>query len=141
MRTLLVAAGLLGAAGVIAGAVSSHAFGDDAAAAQAARQLEIAARYALWHTAPLLACAWLSSTSALSTRARRAARGLGYLFVLGVLLFCGSLAVVALADLQALTRITPMGGTLLILAWLGLAGLGIGCPTANAQGPRPRDDS
>lgn len=39
-------------------------------------------------------------------------------FVLGLVLFCGSLYALALTQLKAIGMITPMGGVAFIIAWL-----------------------
>lgn len=44
----------------------------------------------------------------------------GYLLIAGTLLFSGSLTLYTLLGLNSLTQVTPIGGTLLIIAWLTL---------------------
>ncbi|MEJ2622060.1 MAG: DUF423 domain-containing protein [Candidatus Thiodiazotropha sp.] len=44
----------------------------------------------------------------------------GWLFVAGMLLFSGSLYVMALSDLRSLALLTPIGGTAFIAGWLTL---------------------
>lgn len=44
----------------------------------------------------------------------------GHLLIAGTLLFSGSLVLYTLLGLSALTQVTPVGGTLLITAWLTL---------------------
>ena len=46
---------------------------------------------------------------------------LAHFLTLGGLLFSGSLALMALTGLRALAFVTPVGGTLLLLGWAGLA--------------------
>ena len=77
---------------------------------------ETAARYHLVHALALLATAWAASRwpgPAVSTA--------GWLFLVGVLLFSGSLYALVLTNTRALGAITPLGGLCLIAGWLALA--------------------
>lgn len=49
----------------------------------------------------------------------------GWGFVLGMGLFSGSIYLSALLDRPGLTKLAPVGGTVLMLAWLCLAGVGV----------------
>ena len=71
---------------------------------------ELAARYQMYHAVALMLCAFAW------TRWPGPAVGLaGGLFVLGTLLFCGSLYVLSLSGVRWLGAVTPFGG----VAWLG----------------------
>ncbi|MGY0399876.1 MAG: DUF423 domain-containing protein [Ostreibacterium sp.] len=59
----------------------------------------------------------------------------GYLIALGTLLFSGSLFLVTLAGISAMTSITPWGGTLLIFGWLALGITAIFSTTDNLYSP------
>ena len=48
-----------------------------------------------------------------------------YSFILGILLFCGGLYVLVIQGNTAISWITPVGGSLLILGWLNLSISGI----------------
>ena len=43
----------------------------------------------------------------------------GHLFILGILLFSGSLYLMVITHIRALGMITPLGGLSFILAWIG----------------------
>lgn len=45
----------------------------------------------------------------------------GWLFLAGVILFCGSLYVLALTGMKWLGAVTPFGGLAFLSGWLGLA--------------------
>ena len=45
----------------------------------------------------------------------------GWLMLAGTILFCGSLYLLAMTSMKMLGAITPMGGVLLIAAWLVFA--------------------
>jgi uncharacterized membrane protein YgdD (TMEM256/DUF423 family) len=52
---------------------------------------------------------------------RRAAERVCFLLLAGILLFCGSLYVLALTGVRALGAVTPFGGVAFIVAWALLA--------------------
>ena len=81
--------------------------------------------YALFHVSGLVAVAVLAGSH--PDRARAAGRA-GVAFALGVLLFTGSLWVLALTGQRALGMITPLGGLSFLAGWLllGLAARGLG---------------
>lgn len=45
-------------------------------------------------------------------------QGAGWLFLLGILLFSGSLYLLAVTDIPLLARLTPVGGFSLLTAWI-----------------------
>jgi uncharacterized membrane protein YgdD (TMEM256/DUF423 family) len=111
-RGLLLAAALLGAAGVALGAFGAHGL----RARLDARALEVwetAVRYHLLHAAALLALALSPYAPAL--------RGAGWLLALGIALFSGSLYALALGGPRWLGPITPLGGLAFIAGWLWIA--------------------
>jgi uncharacterized membrane protein YgdD (TMEM256/DUF423 family) len=77
---------------------------------------ETGVRYHLIHALALLAVAWAATRwSSLAVHAA------GWLFVVGVLLFSGSLYALSLTGVRGLGAITPLGGVAFILGWLLLA--------------------
>lgn len=92
-------------------AVAGAAYASHGLSGEAQARLSIAAAFAFGHGVALLA---------LLHRCQSRRQRLGMLaLVLGVLLFSGSLAGAAL--FHGTTRFAPLGGSLLILAWLYLA--------------------
>jgi uncharacterized membrane protein YgdD (TMEM256/DUF423 family) len=94
--------------GVIASALGAHAVPDPALV----KLVETASEYQLIHAAVLL---WL----AVSPR-----RGLSWarsLFLIGTLLFCGTLYLKAFAIWPGAVALAPWGGASFILGWLVLA--------------------
>jgi uncharacterized membrane protein YgdD (TMEM256/DUF423 family) len=77
---------------------------------------ETAARHQMYHALALLAVAW-TVTRWPGTLPRLA----GWLFVLGTILFSGSLYTLALTGIGWLGVITPVGGVALLAGWLCLA--------------------
>jgi len=109
---MLVAAGLAGAAGVALAAGASHA--------AAGVLLEPASRMLLAH-APL----YLFLAFALRWGPRAIFAGIGLVLTLGLLLFCGDLLARAVAGARLFPFAAPLGGSLLILTWVGVAGAGL----------------
>jgi uncharacterized membrane protein YgdD (TMEM256/DUF423 family) len=108
--------------GALSGAISvaAGAFGAHALKARLAPDLlavfDTGARYQALHALALLAVAW-----ACARWPGRAATLAGWCFVLGTLLFSGSLYALALSGMRGLGAITPLGGVLFIAGWTALA--------------------
>ncbi len=77
---------------------------------------EIGVRYHMYHALALLGVAWACTRWA-STWTYAA----GWLFVAGIVVFSGSLYVLALTGARWLGAITPLGGLAFLAAWLCLA--------------------
>ncbi len=107
-RLCIFAAGLSGAMAMGCAAMSAHGFEE-----QAAKWMETGSRLQLIHAVVLLALGlgqgqgrWLKASSVL--------------FLLGTVLFSGSLYAMALASLPVV-YLVPVGGSCFILGWLALA--------------------
>jgi len=108
-RPLVLAACLSGALAVALGAFAAHGAGP-----AIKTLLTTGSHYLTVHALLALACA------AWPTRDRLVALA-GWLAVIGGLVFCLSLAAIAWTGVTALGMITPIGGLLMIAAWLLLA--------------------
>jgi uncharacterized membrane protein YgdD (TMEM256/DUF423 family) len=101
-------------------AVGAGAFGAHALKARLPADLlavfDTAARYQLTHALALLAVAW-ACTRWPATPVRWAS----WAFVLGTVLFSGSLYVMALTGVRTLGAVTPFGGLAFLLGWAVLA--------------------
>ena len=106
---------ILAALGVAAGAFGAHGLRARVGPEMLA-VFETGVRYHLIHALALLAVAWASTRWASA-----AIRGAGWLFVVGIVLFAGSLYVLCLTGVRALGAITPFGGAALIAGWVLLA--------------------
>lgn len=114
-RTILIAAALAGAAAVAFGAFGAHALRamlDE----QALATWRTAIDYAFWHALALLGTAALARDGV--TRALAIA---AIAFVVGIVLFSGSLCALALGAPRGVGIITPFGGVAFIVGWLALA--------------------
>lgn len=77
---------------------------------------ETAARYQMYHALGLLVVPWLYR----ETNSRWAVKA-GWLFCAGILLFSGSLYIVALAGIRWMGALTPLGGVSFIAGWVCMA--------------------
>jgi uncharacterized membrane protein YgdD (TMEM256/DUF423 family) len=123
-RSLLFAAGLLGASGVALGAFGAHALRVQLTELGTRDRWETAVFYQLVHAVALLGAAlWLRSTSP-GAAARRIAWA-GRCWTVGIVLFSGSLyvmAVTAHAPLWLKAAVPPLGGMAFIAGWLWVVG-------------------
>ena len=117
-RVLLFCGAMVMALGVALGAYAAHA-AKGAAHPEAARLLQTAVQYQLVHGIGILVVALLARREA--SRWLAAAGGL---LGAGVVLFCGSLWVLALT-LRSLGPAAPLGGLAFIAGWIALAVHGI----------------
>ena len=107
-RTWLGVAAINGALAVIAGAFAAHGLRAHLGP-EALSVFETGARYHMYHA--------LAIALAALVPARMAAMG----FLAGIVLFSGSLYVLALTGLHAAVFVTPVGGLCFIAGWLLLA--------------------
>ncbi len=114
-RTFLILGALLAAAGVAAGAFAAHGLRGRLSAEMLA-VFETGVRYHLIHALGLLAVGWADTQwpSGAVTAA-------GWLLVAGIVLFSGSLYLLALGSPRALGIVTPVGGLAFILGRVALA--------------------
>jgi uncharacterized membrane protein YgdD (TMEM256/DUF423 family) len=118
-RIALIWAGLLGATGVLLGAFGAHAMHGLLTAAGMSEVWETAVRYQLLHAVALLGLAgWMRAGG--GAPAGRAAWAAGC-WIVGSLIFSGSLYLLALGWPRWLGAITPVGGAFLIAGWIAAA--------------------
>lgn len=121
--TLLAVSGLLGAAGVALGAFGAHGL-KARLDAGALETWQTAVSYHLFHVLALLVlAAWLRGAGAAVTDSAVSVAALA--FVLGILLFSGSLYGLALGGPRWLGPVTPLGGSAFIVGWLALCWAGL----------------
>ena len=111
-RLWLSAAALEGFMGVAGGAFGAHGVSDPGAKAL----LETGGHYQLIHALAVFAC-----FAALTLLHARAAAAAACMFLIGALIFSGSLYLMALGAPPILGAVTPIGGLLLLAGWLTLA--------------------
>lgn len=82
------------------------------------RDFNTGAEYHMYHALGLLA---LGIAASQQNEVRRSHRIAAWCFLLGIVLFSGSLYVLVLSGLRWLGAITPIGGTLMIIGWVAFA--------------------
>ena len=101
--------------GIAAGAFAAHALKGHLTA----HELDIwetGARYHIFMSLALLATAWASTRWS-----GRAVNLAGWLFAVGIVLFSGSLYLLAITGVKVLGAITPLGGLAFLVGWALLA--------------------
>jgi uncharacterized membrane protein YgdD (TMEM256/DUF423 family) len=120
VRWCVFAASLALAAAVALGAFGAHAF-KARLAPESLAVYQTAVQYHFWHALGLLGVGMLMAQWP-------TAQGLvwvAWLLIVGLLLFSGSLYVLALTGERWLGAVTPIGGVAFIAAWLVLAWVGV----------------
>ena len=110
-RTITLAAGLLGFLGVALGAFGAHALKETLEARNAVTSWNTAVLYQLVHAVALLALVgWREALGGPNTKA-------AWCWIVGVVLFSGSIYVLALGGPRFLGPITPLGGIAFLIGW------------------------
>ena len=111
-RTFFAIGALFAFLAVAAGAFGAHAL-KERLAAERLVQFELAARYQMYHALALIAAAWASERFP-----GGASRASGWLFVIGILIFCGTVYGLAFGAPRWLGAITPIGGVCFLVGWI-----------------------
>lgn len=114
-RVWLVAGAVCGALSVAFGAFGAHALWARLDAGALAT-FETGARYQMYHALALLAVGCLAAR-----QPSGATDTAGLAFVVGIILFSGSLYLMTLLGIRALGAITPLGGVAFLVGWIALA--------------------
>lgn len=110
----LIIAAVLGGSAVVLGAFAAHGLKKQLSA-ELLSAFETGVTYQFYHALALFVLAlWLKQSSSVWLLSA------GYFWVAGVLLFSGSLYLLALTAQKWLGPITPLGGLLMILGWISL---------------------
>lgn len=115
-KRFLVAGSVFGFLGIIIGAFATHGLSPHLEEASI-KSFETGVKYQIYHALLFLILGGLKISGL------KKLKSIFYLLVAGVLLFSGSIYLLATNDLtsidfRSIALITPVGGTLLILAWL-----------------------
>ena len=116
-KIFLAIASIFGGLSVGAGAFASHAL-KDKLSERALEIFETAARYQMYHALALLLVALLINQTESSQPSLVIA---GWAFIIGIVVFSGSLYALSLTDIKILGAITPLGGLAFIIGWGALA--------------------
>ncbi|NMG11825.1 DUF423 domain-containing protein [Brasilonema sp. UFV-L1] len=116
-RIFLSLAAILGGLSVAAGAFASHALREKISD-RSLEIFEVGARYQMYHALALLVVALLLSRIESPPVTLVAS---GWLFIIGIAVFCGSLYALSLSGVKSLGAIAPLGGAAFIAGWGALA--------------------
>jgi uncharacterized membrane protein YgdD (TMEM256/DUF423 family) len=117
-RLFVVIGSLVALLGVAAGAFGAHGLKNRLTPDMLA-VFETGVRYQLVHALALLAVAWVCSRWP-----GRAASAAGFLFLIGIVVFSGSLYLLALTGVRSFGAVTPAGGVAFLAGWACLAWAG-----------------
>ncbi|MEO0685931.1 MAG: DUF423 domain-containing protein [Cyanobacteria bacterium J06649_11] len=112
-KIFIILAALFGGSSVAAGAFASHAL-KERISDRALEIFEVGARYQMYHALALLLIAILLSQAETPSTTLVAS---GWLFIIGIFIFSGSLYALSLSDIKILGAITPLGGVAFIAGW------------------------
>ena len=115
MNRFLALGSLFAFLAVAAGAFGAHAL-RSRLSAESLGIFETAARYQMYHALALLAVAWVTEKSP-----GRFEVWAGWLFAVGIMIFSGSLYLLAITGMRWLGAITPIGGVAFLAGWACLA--------------------
>lgn len=112
----LAIASVLAGLAVALGAFASHAL-KESLTAQSLQIWETGTKYQMYHALALFLVALLISQQETSSISLTIA---GYAFIVGILLFSGSLYALSLTNIKILGAITPIGGVAFLIGWVCL---------------------
>lgn len=115
-KTFLLLASIFAALAVALGAFGAHAL-ESRLSADLLSTYEVGVRYHFYHALALLGVVAVISRWPEAGVAVAA----GWLFVIGILIFSGSLYILAFTGIRWLGAITPIGGVAFIAGWICLA--------------------
>lgn len=101
---------------VALGAFGAHAL-KGTLSEEGKRLYETAVLYHVIHGLSLLAVGWLATLKPADPAVARA----GWAFVIGIVLFSGSLYLLAVSGIRKLGLVTPLGGLAFLIGWWSLA--------------------
>jgi uncharacterized membrane protein YgdD (TMEM256/DUF423 family) len=117
IQIFISVAALLGGLSVAVGAFASHALREKLSE-RAVEIFETGARYQMYHALALLLVALLLSRAEAAQSILIAS---GIAFIIGVVMFSGSLYTLSLTSIKWLGAIAPLGGAAFIVGWSCLA--------------------
>jgi uncharacterized membrane protein YgdD (TMEM256/DUF423 family) len=112
-KLFLQAGSFLGAVGVMVGAFGAHALKPMLLASGRFETFETGVRYQFYHALALVLVGILSKEFRSKT-----INYSGYCFLAGTLIFSGSLYLICFTGINVFGAVAPIGGTLLVAAWL-----------------------
>ncbi|MGH7774677.1 MAG: DUF423 domain-containing protein [Candidatus Binatia bacterium] len=114
-RFFFIAGSISAFLAVLLGAFAAHGL-KNRLSPEMLNAFEVGVRYQMYHAFALTAVAW-ASTRWQGSRVTAA----GWLFLVGTVIFSGSLYLLSVTGMRWLGAITPIGGAAFLLGWLLLA--------------------
>jgi len=114
-KVFAITGSVLALLGVVAGAFGAHMLKDRLSSGML-EVFETAVRYQMYHAFGLLFVAWAVSHWSISIPTT-----IGWSFIVGTVLFSGSLYGLSLTGIGWLGVVTPLGGLAFIIGWILLA--------------------
>jgi uncharacterized membrane protein YgdD (TMEM256/DUF423 family) len=112
-KLFLIVGSILGATGVMIGAFGAHALKNLLESSGRLETFETAVKYQFYHALALILLGILMNNQQHSLYQYS-----GYSFIIGTLIFSGSLYALCLSGITKFGMITPIGGVLLIAGWI-----------------------
>lgn len=112
MRIFLVIGAIFGFLSVALGAFGAHMLEGNITEAKL-KTWEKAVNYQMFHTVPIIIAGFLLTKAQLSSLVWS-----GWLFIIGTILFAGSLYFYSTTGVKFLAMITPFGGVTFLVAWV-----------------------
>ncbi len=122
VRIFLFIGSILAGLSVAGGAFASHAL-KDKLSDRALEIFETGTKYQMYHALALILVALLLTRLETVPMTMISA---GYAFIIGILIFSGSLYALSLTGIKWLGAIAPIGGAAFLIGWLSLAIAAIG---------------
>ena len=117
VKIFLFIGSILAGLSVAGGAFASHAL-QDRLSDRFLEIFETGTKYQMYHALALILVALLLNSQ---ENTPITMVGAGYAFIIGILIFSGSLYALSLTGIKWLGAIAPIGGAALIIGWLSLA--------------------
>jgi uncharacterized membrane protein YgdD (TMEM256/DUF423 family) len=115
-KLIIIIGSISGAIAVILGAFGAHALKDSLTASGRLETYETAVKYQMYHSLAMILLGIL-----MLHFQHRFLNYASYSFLLGIIIFSGSLYALCASGITKLGAITPIGGVFLIAAWVLLA--------------------
>ena len=112
-KLFLMIGSVLGALSVMIGAFGAHALRNTLTSNGRLETFETAVKYQFYHVFALLIVGML-----LSRIDHKLLHYSGYAFIVGIIIFSGSLYILCLTNVGKWGAVTPIGGLFLIIGWL-----------------------
>lgn len=120
MRIWIILGGLNGLAAVISGAYGYHSLEANSGARD---YFATGVQYHMWHALALFAVAWMASNN--KGGVRKVINLAGWAFTAGIVMFSGTLYLLAITGDVLVPGLAPTGGVLLMVGWCALIAAGL----------------